>query len=171
MFNQLQSIFILHSIFIYVNTWKCEACPCQEVSCISYIRKITCAKGDRRGLMPPSRSICATVHAILSSFNVSPPRIAAKKSPSGFNANLHCIMAPGRSFVQCNPKQLITRSRELSLTGRNSSSPTTKDVSMFSSVISFSNSLHNLTMSSDISIMMSFSTPPPVDPTDSQPQC
>lgn len=27
----------------------------------------TCAKGDIRGLMPPSRSICATVHAILSS--------------------------------------------------------------------------------------------------------
>lgn len=24
-----------------------------------------------------------------------------------------CIMAPGRSFVQCKPKQLITRSREL----------------------------------------------------------
>lgn len=80
----------------------------------------TCANGDTRGLMPPSRSICATVHAILSSlitrkmektlrpfvhwntildlkknkwinyFKVSPPRIAAKNRQSGFNANLHC---------------------------------------------------------------------------------
>lgn len=33
--------------------------------------KHTCAKGDTRGLMPPSRSICATVQAILSSLVTS----------------------------------------------------------------------------------------------------
>lgn len=83
--------------------------------------KNTCARGDTLGLMPPSRSICAIVHAILSSlvtrieykrnnqrcnpygkneinickrkfdnFKVSPPKIAARKRPSGFNASLHC---------------------------------------------------------------------------------
>lgn len=35
--------------------------------CIDKFLNYTCAKGDSRGLMPPSRSICAIVQAIRSS--------------------------------------------------------------------------------------------------------
>lgn len=45
----------------------------------------TCAKGDNRGLMPPSRSICAIVHAILSSLKdklVSPLKNKMQRIPT-----------------------------------------------------------------------------------------
>ena len=80
-----------------------------------YEKYYICANGDILGLTPPSCSMCAIMHAILSSlhkkkissqaeenyhfarkiknetnFSVSPPKIAAKNKSSCFSANLLC---------------------------------------------------------------------------------
>ncbi len=50
--------------------------------------------GEMRFAIPPLRSCSANCKAVLSSNNVSPPKIAPTNTPSGFSTCRICVKAP-----------------------------------------------------------------------------
>lgn len=66
--------------------------------------------GETRFAMPPLRSCSASWREVRSSNNVSPPRTAAMKTPSGFRRCFACVKAPTMSPTQCRPPALTIAS-------------------------------------------------------------
>jgi len=59
-----------------------------------------------------SLSCSASCMHVLSSFNVVPPNMEARNTPSGFSDWQTCLMASGRSFTQCKLRLLFLSSQE-----------------------------------------------------------